>query len=172
MKLVITVLMLAALAFAQTSEPQREDKKPAPESKTTAETKSAPAEMPPANVNASKANSQGGDLQILSNTNGADVAPYMRKLIAKVRAHWYANIPESARPPEMKQGEVCIQFVINRDGTLGGEKLESGSGDQAMDRASWVSIADSAPFDALPKKLQTPLVLRIRFKYNPEKELR
>jgi TonB family protein len=118
----------------------------------------------------SERNARMGNIEILSDTMGVDFAPYMERVIESIRRNWYAIIPESARPPLLKQGNVYIQFVIGKNGTVSGMRLEGPSGDVSLDRAAWGGITGSNPFPPLPQQFGGPyLVLRIKFMYNPER---
>jgi TonB family protein len=120
------------------------------------------------------ANAKMGNVEILSDTMGVDFSPYMQRVIEAIRKNWYAIIPESARPPLLKQGNVYIQFVIGKNGGVSGMRLEGPSGDVSLDRAAWGGITGSNPFPPLPQQFGGPyLALRIKFMYNPERsELR
>jgi TonB family protein len=120
------------------------------------------------------ANAKMGNVEILSDTMGVDFSPYMQRVIESIRKNWYAIIPESARPPLLKQGNVYIQFVIGKNGAVSGMRLEGPSGDVSLDRAAWGGITGSNPFPPLPQQFSGPyLALRIKFLYNPDRsELR
>jgi TonB family protein len=115
-------------------------------------------------------NAKMGDVEILSDTMGVDFGPYMQRVIQAIRVNWYAIIPESAREPMLKQGNVYIQFVIGKDGKVSGMRLEGPSGDVSLDRAAWGGITGSNPFPPLPNQFSGPyLALRIKFMYNPDR---
>jgi TonB family protein len=115
-------------------------------------------------------NEMRSDVEILTDTMGVDFAPYMQRVIQAIRENWYTLIPESARPPLLKQGNVYIQFVIGKDGKVSGMRLEGPSGDVALDRAAWGGITGSNPFPPLPQQFAGPnIALRIKFMYNPSK---
>ena len=110
---------------------------------------------------------------VLSDTMGVDFGPYLARVVHDVRANWITIIPEVARPPLMKRGRVVIQFAILKDGSVAGLKLDSTSGDVALDRAAWGGITASNPFQPLPQEFRGQyLALRFYFFYNqdPEKE--
>jgi TonB family protein len=108
-----------------------------------------------------------GALDILSDTQGVDFAPYLQRILQNVRENWYHLIPESA---EMKKGKLQIQFAITKDGKVADMRLETSSGDVALDRPAWGSITASNPFPPLPSNFTGPyLALRFRFYYNPDK---
>ncbi len=110
---------------------------------------------------------------VLSDTMGVDFGPYLARVVHDVRTNWITIIPEVARPPLMKRGRVVIQFAILKDGSVAGLKLNSTSGDVALDRAAWGGITASNPFQPLPPEFRGQyLALRFYFFYNqnPEKE--
>jgi len=110
---------------------------------------------------------QYGNLEILSDTQGVDFAPYLQRVLQEVREHWYELIPESA---EMKKGKLALDFAIMPDGHVQGLTLRASSGDVALDRPAWGSITGSDPFPPLPGEFKGPyLELRFRFYYNPDK---
>jgi TonB family protein len=108
-----------------------------------------------------------GALDILSDTQGVDFAPYLQRILQDVKQNWYLLIPESAA---MKKGKLAIEFAITKDGQVAGMKLIASSGDVALDRPAWGSITNSNPFPPLPSEFNGQyLALRFRFYYNPEK---
>ena len=110
---------------------------------------------------------------VLSDTMGVDFGPYLARVVHDVRANWITIIPEVARPPLMKRGRVVLQFAILKDGSVAGLKLDSTSGDVALDRAAWGGVTASNPFQPLPPEFRGQyLALRFYFFYNqdPEKE--
>ncbi len=109
-------------------------------------------------------------IDILSDPMGVDFGPYLSRVQQKVRDNWYTVIPQVARPPEMKQGAVGIDFVVLKDGSISGMKLTRKSGDVALDRAAWWGITASDPFPPLPSEFRgSYLALRLHFYYNPER---
>jgi TonB family protein len=108
-----------------------------------------------------------GQLDILSDTQGVDFAPYLQRILQDVRENWYHLIPESA---EMKKGKLAIEFAITKEGKVADMRLIASSGDVALDRPAWGSITGSNPFPPLPSNFTGPyLALRFRFYYNPDK---
>lgn len=109
----------------------------------------------------------GGNVQILTPTEGVDFTNYMARVLASVRRNWYAVIPESARLGE--KGKTVIQFRILRDGNvpLGEPALMATSGREPLDRAAMSSIRASSPFEPLPPAFSGPYIeLRFTFLYN------
>jgi len=109
----------------------------------------------------------GGNVQILTPTEGVDFTNYMARVLASVRRNWYAVIPESARLGE--RGKVVIQFrILNTGNVPSGEPyLVATSGREPLDRAAMSSIRASSPFEPLPSAFRGPFIeLRFIFLYN------
>jgi TonB family protein len=108
------------------------------------------------------------NMDILTDTMGVDFGPYLQRVLHDVKENWYRVIPESAEPPISKKGKVAIEFVILKNGTVAGMKLDGSSGDIPLDRAAWAGITGSNPFQPLPSEFPGQyLGLRIYFFYNP-----
>jgi len=108
-----------------------------------------------------------GDVEILSDTMGVDFGPYLQRVLYVIKKNWYGLIPEVARPPIMKKGNLIIEFSILKQGQVRGLQIQAPSGDVALDRAAYGGITESDPFDPLPPDFNGPhLTLRIKFIYN------
>jgi TonB family protein len=108
-----------------------------------------------------------GAVDILSDTEGVDFGPYLRGMLKNVRENWYHLIPQQA---STKKGKLAIEFAITKDGRVADMRLVASSGDAALDRPAWDSIAGSNPFPPLPSEFKGQfLKLRFRFYYNPDK---
>jgi TonB family protein len=107
--------------------------------------------------------------QILSDVGDWDPSAYMRKLHNDIQRNWDPLIPEEVQPPLMKKGMVGIRFIILRDGSIGDIKLETASGDVALDHAAWSAITSEGTFPQLPKEYHgQQLELRVGFFYNEQ----
>jgi TonB family protein len=114
---------------------------------------------------------RGGPLQagatILSDVGNWDPSEYMRKLHNDIQRNWDPLIPEEVQPPLRKRGVVGIRFIILRDGQIGDIKLETTSGDVALDKAAWYGITSEGQFPPLPPAYHgQQLELRVGFFYN------
>ena len=106
----------------------------------------------------------GEGAEILSDTQGVDFGPYIRRILEDIKRNWYPLIPEEARPPLNKQGETLIRFTINRDGSIAAMNLDGSSQDTAIDRACWGGITGVGQFPPLPGQFKGPnLELRVDF---------
>jgi TonB C terminal len=108
----------------------------------------------------------GQGVQILTDTEGVDFNPYIRRLLATLKRNWLYVMPESAR---WDKGVVYTTFQINRDGSVPppDPTLERTSGKQPLDTAAMSAIHASNPFEPLPSAFHGPYIrLRIAFLYN------
>jgi TonB family protein len=106
-------------------------------------------------------------VEVLSDTQGVDFGPYLRRILGDIRRSWIPQIPEEARPPLNKQGETLIRFTILPDGRIGAMNLDGSTHDQAIDRAAWGGITGVGQFPPLPASFHGPqLELRIDFLVN------
>jgi TonB family protein len=109
----------------------------------------------------------GTGAEVLSDTQGVDFGPYIRKILEDIKRNWIPLIPEEARPPLNKQGETLIRFTILPDGRIAAMNLDGSSQDTAIDRACWGGITAVGQFPPLPPQFKGPnLELRIDFLTN------
>jgi len=112
--------------------------------------------------------SQGSSLQLLSDPQGVDFRPYLIQILASVKLHWLAVLPESVRMG--RRGQVAIQFSISRDGNVPMLVIAGSSGADALDRAAIAGISASVPFPPLPGAYKGDLIkLQFTFAYNMPK---
>jgi outer membrane biosynthesis protein TonB len=109
-----------------------------------------------------------GGAQILSDTQGVDFDPWLRRWYVETEHTWDPLIPDEVNPPIYKQGQVQIRFKVLPNGRLmeGSMILEGRSGDTALDRAAWGALTGSN-YPPLPREFHGPyLELRAIFMYN------
>ena len=110
-----------------------------------------------------------GGAEILSDTQGVDFQPYLRRILADIYRNWLPLIPEEAKPPLSKQGETLVRFMILPDGRIGGMWLDGSTHDDAINRSAWGSITSEGQFPPLPSQFHGPnLELRIHYYVNKE----
>jgi outer membrane biosynthesis protein TonB len=105
-------------------------------------------------------------IEMLTDPENVDWGPYLRHLLAMIKASWYPLIPEECYPPLSKEGKTLIRFSINKDGSLmaNGMHLEDSTHDVAIDKAAWGSITSIGQFPPLPAEFKGPrMELRIQF---------
>lgn len=109
-------------------------------------------------------------LKILSDIQGADFRPYMKRLRYTVAEHWDPLIPAVALPPTSKSGTTIFEFDIGKKGNLLNMQLKQSSDDASLDEAARGALVTAAPFPALPAKFSGEyLRLKACFYYNPPK---
>jgi hypothetical protein len=109
-----------------------------------------------------------GGVEVLSDTQGVDFGPWLRRWHYETQKTWDPLIPDEVNPPILKKGQVLIHFKILPDGRImdGSMMLEGRSGDVGLDRAAWGALQGSN-YPPLPKDFHGPyLELRALFMYN------
>ena len=102
--------------------------------------------------------------EILSDTQGVNFNPYLRRIIADIYRNWLPLIPEECNPPLSKEGETLVRFTILPDGRIGGMWLDGSTHDDAINKAAWGSITGEGQFPPLPSQFHGPnLELRILY---------
>ncbi len=112
-----------------------------------------------------------GPAEILSDTQGVNFNPYLRRILQEIYDQWIPLIPEEARPPLRKSGVTMVRFTILPDGTIGAMHLDGSTHDDALNKAAWGSITGVGQFPALPSQFHGPnLELRIHYLVNQDTE--
>ena len=109
----------------------------------------------------------GGNVEMLTPTEGVDFTNYIARVLASVKRNWYAVMPESARLGD--RGRVVLQFRIMRNGVVPDAEpaMVGSSSKEPLDRAAVSSIRASTPFEPLPPAFSGPFIeLRFIFLYN------
>jgi hypothetical protein len=110
----------------------------------------------------------GGGVQVLSDTQGVNFDPWLRRWYFETEHTWDPLIPDEVNPPILKQGQCMIRFKVLPNGRImeGSMALEGRSGDTALDRAAWGALTGSN-YPPLPREFHGPyLELRAIFMYN------
>jgi TonB family protein len=160
--LATSLILTSSFLYAQNSETKPQDVGAGSAAGKEAKSPPLPAQHAP--------DVQGFDqLEVLTDTMGVDFGPYLTQVMKTVKQNWYDLMPPSVYRPTKKQGKVVIEFSIQKDGSVKGMKLDTPSGDIALDRAAWGGITASNRFAALPKEFGGDrLGLRFYYYYNPE----
>jgi len=122
----------------------------------------------PSNPDMARHPGAGGGVQVLSDTQGVDFNPWLRRWYFETEHTWDPLIPDEVNPPILKQGQVQIHFKVLPNGRImeGSMMLEGRSGDTALDRAAWGALT-SSNYPPLPREFHGPyLELRAIFMYN------
>lgn len=76
---------------------------------------------------------------------------YISQIRAGLWNQWSAKMPKQA-------GQAVVVFTLLRSGKLVDLRIESSSGDSALDLAAQAAVQDSAPFPPLPKGFAEPFL--------------
>jgi TonB family protein len=96
-------------------------------------------------------------IDILSDTSGVNVAPYVRNLVSDLKKHW------SSQTAQSNQQEAVITLTIAPNGQLYAMKLETPGHDSALNQAAW-NAAKTTSFSPPPAGMTDPsLKLRVHF---------
>ena len=121
----------------------------------------------PSAKNDTKPTALSSGVEILTDTQGVDFGPYVRKALTIIKKNWLALIPEEARPPANMQGETLIRFSILPDGKISAMHLDGSSQHINIDRAAWGAITGVGQLPPLPTEFKgSHLELRIDFLTN------
>jgi TonB family protein len=101
-------------------------------------------------------------VDILSDTRGVDLAPYMRTAISNLKSRWVSSAQKAGHPSAGEVEQPIISFTIVPNGRTTSMLLEHPSGDVKLDRAAWTAIT-TTDFSPLPPTLDSPLKLRVAF---------
>jgi len=126
------------------------------------------ADNAPSNPGLARHPGAGGGAEILSDKQGVDFDPWLRRWYFETEHTWDPLIPDEVNPPILKQGQVQIRFKILPNGRImeGSMVLEGRSGDTALDRAAWGALTGSN-YPPLPREFHGPFIeLRAVFMYN------
>ncbi len=126
------------------------------------------SESPPAKTDAAKPKLSEGGVEILSDTQGVDFKPWLKRWHKETEKTWKPLIPSDVNPPELLKGMLVIRFKVLPNGRLMDRSLvlEGRSGDTALDKAAWFALTGSN-YPPLPKVFRGPyLEMRAIFLYN------
>jgi TonB family protein len=147
----ITFLLSGVLLSAQTTTPS--GKQNADAASQSADQKNRSADSTP--------------IEILSDTYGVNLGPYLAVIMHQVKVHWHKLVPAVARAPVQKPGNVTVEFAIMKDGSISGARVTEASGDESLDSAALEGVKASNPFPPTPSEYGgKSVVLRFHFYYN------
>jgi TonB C terminal len=113
-----------------------------------------------------------GGIEVLSDTEGIDLKPYLQQWRRITDAAWQPSLSKQAGASTDQPSAAAIRFKILPNGKLmdGSVVLEERSGQASFDRTAWDAIAASN-YPPLPKDFNGPyLELRTNFLYNMQPE--
>jgi TonB family protein len=102
-------------------------------------------------------------VDLLSDTGGTNMSPYMKNLISDLKKQWLPLVKDAVDSQSAKPRETILSLTIAPDGQVLAMKLEKASTDTALDKAAW-NAAKETSFLPLPSGLKdTDLKLRFHF---------
>ena len=108
-----------------------------------------------------------GPIDVLTDTRGFNVKPYVKDITARVKPTWFSLVPKSARWLIKQQGHVSVDFRVTKDGNVADVKYHETSGNEGMDRAAYGAITGFGPMPPFPAEFQCQFIrLRFNFYYN------
>ena len=114
----------------------------------------------------SNAPAQHAAVELKSDPQGADMRPYLTRILAIVRANWRTVTPESARLGT-RRGCTVMEFAIDRSGNIPKMVVADSSGSDPLDRAAAAGLMMSNPLPPLPSDYRGMQIrLAFSFSYN------
>ena len=108
-----------------------------------------------------------GPIDVLTDTKGFNIKPYLREIAGIVRSNWTWVMPDTVRGPKREQGYVAVDFRVTKDGNITDVTVRRTSESNRLDRAAYRAITGSSPLPAFPGEFQCEfLKLRFHFYYN------
>ena len=103
-------------------------------------------------------------------TEGVNLCPYVRTMLASINHKLLSSLPESASHGQ--EGTVLLRVQMQKDGSVpqDGITIASTSGTRDMDAAAQEAIRSAAPFGPLPEgygKSDLLLLFRVSYVYVP-----
>jgi TonB family protein len=126
----------------------------------------APCLLQPASAQATPHATQSPDLKLgvdlLSDTGGGNITPYMKSLVADLKKHWSSQVAQTNHSSSRQQ-ESVITLTIAPNGQISQMKLENPADDSALDQAAW-NATKTTSFAPPPAGMTDPnLKLRVHF---------
>ena len=104
--------------------------------------------------------------ELLTDTNGKNIDPYMKDLSSGLRKQWLALATEAAIQPLLKQEETVIDLTIASDGHLSAMRLEDSTHNTALDKAAWNTAKGTTYLPPPTGMKDANLQLRVHFVVN------
>jgi TonB family protein len=105
------------------------------------------------------------NLDILSDTNGANLSPYIKTLASDLKKHWLP-LANTANQPPLKQQETAIDITIAPDGHIQAMQLEDSTHNTALDKAAWSAAKETTYLPPPAGIKDQTLKLRVHFTVN------
>jgi TonB family protein len=109
-------------------------------------------------------------LELRSDPEGTDFAPYLQQIFLSIRRKIAGSMPDSVKPGA--SGNVTVPFRIDKDGKIiqDSVRVVFSNGQKDVDEACLAVIRRIGPFDRLPESYRDPHIeLRQTFNFDPPK---
>ena len=107
-------------------------------------------------------------IDVLSDTQGVDFAPYIRQVLQTIGKSWTSLLPDAGAYAQDTQAETVIRFTISQDGAISAMQSAESAHQSRLDRAAWGSITGVGQLPSLPADFSgSSLIIRIHFKVAP-----
>jgi len=104
--------------------------------------------------------------ELLTDTNGKNIGPYMKELSSGLKKHWLALGTEAENQPLVKQEETVIDLTIAPDGHLSAMRLTNSTQNAALDKAAWNTAKEMTYLPPPAGMKDSNLKLRVHFVVN------
>lgn len=96
-----------------------------------------------------------------------ELKAYVETVMKSVKQKWYDMIAFLPKKKFEYMGNLEIEFMVQRDGSVTNMKAVSLSGDRDLDKTAWEAIRQLSPFTPFPETVKVQNVrLHIQFRYN------
>jgi TonB family protein len=79
-------------------------------------------------------------IDLMSDTGGVDVSPYVMNMVSDLKKQWLRLAADSANQPPTKKEETIITFGIAADGTVSSMALNGSTHNVALDKTAWSAV--------------------------------
>jgi TonB family protein len=104
--------------------------------------------------------------EVLTDTNGKNLAPYMKELSSGLKKHWRAVGSEAENQTLLQQEETVIDLTIAPDGQLWAMRLANSTQNAAVDKAAWHTAKEMTYLPPPTGMKDANLKLRVHFLVN------
>ncbi len=112
---------------------------------------------------------QVGKVEVVGGPEDVNSGSYLSPIILEAGKCWSKLTEDKMHPPSIKQGQVTVQFVLNKDGRVGATEIASPSGDDLLDRGARDCVSPLKTDAPLPAEFKgKDLMVRMQLLYNVE----
>ena len=104
--------------------------------------------------------------ELLTDTNGKNLAPYIKELSSGLKKHWLALGAEAENQPLLKQEEAVIDLTIAPDGHPSVMRLANSTQNAALNKAAWNTAKEMTYLPPPAGMRDASLKLRVHFMLN------